>query len=179
VPNWIIAAAANTAASDSSNPFHFVTDFFKSPTWHFITYMAIFFVVVIWIAGAYWIFKDSRRRIDDWIIVVVCVLAGLVFGPVGWIVYAIARPPEYLVDVQEREMELHVLEGRMAEDSRCSFCKSPVKDDYLLCPNCGHRLRGSCPQCHRPIEPQWRVCPFCEADVHAAPAATEFDRAYQ
>ena len=50
-------------------------------------------LVALWLACAYWVFKDARRRIDDKIVLAVCVLTGLVFGPVGLIVYAIVRPP--------------------------------------------------------------------------------------
>jgi hypothetical protein len=171
VPHWIIAAAAT---SDSANPFQFVTDFFKSPTWHFVTLMFYFLVVVLWLACAYWVFKDARRRIDDKIILTVAVLTGLVFGPLGLIIYAIVRPPELLADRDSRELEMQMMEQRIQEESRCSFCKTPVRD-YLVCPTCGRRLRSTCAQCGRPLEPNWRVCPYCEADVRGAPSAV-YDR---
>jgi hypothetical protein len=172
VLHWIIAA---TSSTDSSNPFQPVTDFFKSPTWHFLTLMFYFLIAVLWIACAYWVFKDARRRIDDKIVIAVCVLTGIVFGPLGLIVYAIVRPPELLADRDERELEMQMMAQRLNEDSRCSFCKTPVKDDYLVCPTCGRRLRSTCGHCGKPLEPSWRVCPYCEADVHAAPA-TIYDR---
>ena len=109
MPLWIIVAAAKTTTtttSESSNPFQSVLDFFKSPTWHFITLMFFFFLVVLWIACAYWVFKDARRRIDDKIVLAVAVLTGIVFGPIGLIVYAIVRPPETLADRQEHELEV-------------------------------------------------------------------------
>jgi hypothetical protein len=170
LPHWIIAA---TASSDSSsNPFQSVTDFFKSPTWHFATLMFYFLLAVLWIACAYWVFKDARRRIDDKIVIGVCVLTGIVFGPLGLIVYAIVRPPELLADRDERELEMQMMSQRLNEDTCCSFCKTPVRDDYLVCPTCGRRLRSTCTSCGKPLEPSWRVCPYCEADVRAAPAAT-------
>jgi hypothetical protein len=172
VPHWIIAVAAKTT---DTNPFQSVTDFFQSPTWDFLVYMFYFLIVALWIAGAYWIFKDARRRIEDRIIIIVCVLAGVVFGPIGWLIYAISRPSEYLVDRRERELDLQMMEQRLTEEERCSFCKTPVHDDFLVCPSCGRRLRTTCPSCRRPIDPQWRVCPYGEADVRSAPAAV-YDR---
>ena len=172
MPHWIIAA---TSSSDSSNPFQSVTDFFKSPTWHFVTLMFYFLLVVLWLACAYWVFKDARRRIDDKIILTVAVLTGLVFGPLGLIIYAIVRPPELLADRDARELEMQMMEQRVQEESRCSFCKTPVRDDYLVCPTCARRLRSTCTQCGKPLEPNWRVCPYCEADVRGAPAAV-YDR---
>jgi hypothetical protein len=174
VPHWTIAAAKTTTTSDSSNPFHSVLDFFKSPTWHFFTLMSYFFLVVLWIACAYWVFKDARRRIDDKIVITVAVLTGIVFGPLGLIVYAIVRPAVTLADRREHELEVQMMEQRVNEDERCTFCKTPVRDDYLVCPTCGRRLRTSCPSCRKPIDPQWRVCPYCEADVQLASSA--YDR---
>lgn len=169
--HWTIAAKAE------SNPFQSVSDFFSSPTWHFILYMLVFFGLAIWLACAYWVYKDARRRVEDKVVLAVCVLTGLVFGPLGLIVYAIVRPPEYVADRRERELEMRMMEQRLTEQPRCSFCKSPVRDDYLLCPICGRRLRTTCPSCRKPVEPQWRVCPYCEADVHMSPVTT-YDSAY-
>jgi RNA polymerase subunit RPABC4/transcription elongation factor Spt4 len=137
--------------------------------------MFFFFAAVLWIACAYWVFKDARRRIDDKIVLAVAVLTGIVFGPVGLIVYAIVRPPETLAERREHELEVAMMESRIGGDEeRCSFCKTPVKGDYLVCPTCGRRLRTSCSSCRKPIDPQWRVCPYCEADVHTP--APVFDR---
>ena len=152
-----------------------MTDFFKSPTLHFITSMLVFFLIALWIACAYWVYKDARRRVDDKIVLAVCVLTGIVFGLLGLIVYTIVRPPELLSDRRERELEVQMMEQRIGESSRCSFCKTPVRDDYLVCPTCGHRLRSTCTSCGKPLEPSWRVCPYCEADVRG-PVAPVFDR---
>jgi len=175
VAHWIIAAASTTT-SDSSNPFQSVTDFFSSPTFHFISLMFYFFLAVLWIACAYWVFKDARRRVDDKVVLIVCVLTGIVFGPIGLIVYTIVRPPELLAERRERDLEMQMMEQRLTDEARCSFCKTPVKDDYLVCPTCGRRLRTTCTSCGKPVEPSWRVCPYCEADVHGLAAPTIYDR---
>jgi RNA polymerase subunit RPABC4/transcription elongation factor Spt4 len=106
------------------------------------------------------------------------VLTGIVFGPLGLIVYAIVRPPVLLADRREQELEMQMMEQRLGEESRCSFCKMPVRDDFLVCPTCGRRLRTTCASCGKPIEPSWRVCPYCETDVHRAmPPVSVYDRA--
>lgn len=166
MPQWTLLAA-------DENPFQSVSEFFSSSTWDFIVRVAVVFVVAIWLACAYWVFKDARRRIDDKVLIAVAALTGLVFGPLGLIVYAIVRPPEYLEDVRERELEVRMMEQRLADEQRCSFCKTPVRDDYLVCPTCGRRLRTVCRSCRRPVEPQWRLCPYCEAEVHGVPATAE------
>lgn len=174
MPFWTIVAAQTTKTTDSSNPFQSVLDFFESPTWHFVTLMFIFLLVVLWVACAFWIYKDARRRIDDKIVIAVAVLTGIVFGLIGLIVYAIVRPAETLAERKEHELEVQMMQQRIGEGEHCSFCKTPVREDYLVCPTCGRRLRTSCPSCRKPIDPQWRVCPFCEVDVQVAPPA--YDR---
>ena len=165
-------------AANNDNPFESVTDFFDSSTWDFLVLAFYFLLVAVWLACAFWVFKDARRRIEDRIVLTVAVLTGLVFGPFGALVYTIVRPPEYLEDVRERELEIRMMEQRLADQSRCSFCKTPVRDDYLVCPTCGRRLRSTCASCQRPIEPTWRVCPYCENEVGAATAAA-YDKVYR
>src|SRR6187401_3464077 len=64
--------------------------------------LTIFFVVVFWLATAYWVYKDARRRIEDpWLVAMATVL-GLVPPFVGPIVYLFFRPPEYIEDVRAR-----------------------------------------------------------------------------
>jgi hypothetical protein len=168
VSHAIIAAA--TAASNT-NPFQAFTDFLDSPAWRFVIYLVYFCGAAIWLAGAFWIFKDARRRIEDPIVVGVCVAAGLVFGPIAWIVYAIARPSEYTDDRRVREFDLRMMEQSLTQESRCSYCKAPVRDDYLVCPSCARRLRTPCRSCRRPLEPTWHVCPYCEADAGSSAVA--------
>ena len=93
------------------------------------------------------------------------------------LVYTIVRPPEYLDDVRERELEMRMMEQRLASEERCPFCRTPTREDYLVCPTCGRRLRTVCQSCRRPVDPQWRVCPYCEAEVHSG--AGEFETAYR
>jgi hypothetical protein len=161
------------AATDSTDPFGSIKSFFRSSTWHFLVLMFWFFLVVVWLSCAYWVYKDARRRIDDKVVIVVAVLTGLVFGPFGLFVYAILRPPEYLEDARERELEMRMLEQRLDGDTHCPFCKTAVKDDYLVCPHCMRRLRDVCPSCRRPIEPDWRICPYCEKQIPQTQAPTQ------
>lgn len=164
-------------AQTENDPLQSVTDFFESATWDFIVLLFYFFAIVVWLACAYWVFKDARRRIDDKLVLAVAALTGLVFGPLGALVYAIVRPPEYLEDVRERELEIRMMEQRLAGEEHCPYCRTPTREDYLVCPTCGRRLRTVCPSCRRPVDPQWRVCPYCEAEVHGG--APTYESAYR
>jgi len=129
------------------------------------------FLVVVWLALVYWTFADARRRIADPMIVGCCALASLLFPFVGTVVYMIVRPPEYLDDVRERELEMQAAEARLhqLDYSLCPHCDYVVERDMLRCPNCLRRLKDPCPNCRKPLDPAWRICPYCEAELAAPP----------
>jgi hypothetical protein len=135
--------------------------------------LIILFLVVIWLALVYWTYADARRRIADPLLVGCATVAAL-FPFVGTLVYMIVRPPEYLDDVRERELEIQAAEARLVELGvrLCPHCDNEVERDYLRCPNCMRKLKDPCPSCGKPLDPMWKICPFCEADVEAAPAPT-------
>jgi hypothetical protein len=134
--------------------------------------LIILFLVVIWLALVYWTYADARRRIADPMLIG-CATAASLFPFVGTLVYMIVRPPEYLDDVRERELEIQAAEARLAElgYQLCPHCEYEVEKDFLRCPNCMRKLRDPCPSCGKPLDPTWKMCPFCEADLGApAPA---------
>src|SRR5580692_8444765 len=125
--------------------------------------LVVLFLAVIWLALLYWTFADARRRIADPVLVA-CATAASLFPFVGTIVYMIVRPPEYLEDVRERDLEMAAAEARLAQLSyfACEHCGTEVEKDYLICPSCHARLRESCDNCHRALEMNWTLCPYCE-----------------
>jgi Double zinc ribbon len=135
-------------------------------------------VAVFWLALAYWTFKDARRRIADPWLVGMATLLGLV--PIlGTLVYMLFRPPEYLEDVRERDLEIKAMEARLSHrELRCPVCRSTVDASFLVCPVCTTRLKQACTNCRAPLEPLWQVCPFCETpiDPTAATAASTLRR---
>ena len=131
--------------------------------------LLILFLVVIWLALIYWTYQDARRRIADPMLVGCATLAS-VFPFVGTIVYMIVRPPEYLDDVRERELEMQGAEARLHElhTHLCPYCDHFVQADFLRCPHCLRKLKDPCVNCSKPLDPQWTVCPFCEHEVPGA-----------
>jgi hypothetical protein len=133
--------------------------------------LLILFLVVIWLALVYWTYADARRRIADPLLVG-CATAASLFPFVGTIVYLIVRPPEYLEDVREREIEIAAAEARLAstEHLRCQYCGFEVEKAFLRCPSCLRRLKEPCTVCGKPLDPRWKICPYCEAEVGQVPA---------
>ena len=104
--------------------------------------LALFFFVVFWVATAYWVYKDARRRIEDpWMVGMATVL-GAIPPFIGPIIYMFFRPPEYLEDVRERELEIKAMEKRLAlRDLHCPVCRAEVDATFLVCPVCTSALQ--------------------------------------
>src|ERR687883_1354485 len=123
--------------------------------------LLVLFLIVIYVALIYYTFADARRRIEDPMLVG-CATAASLFPFVGTIVYMIVRPPEYLADVRERELEIAAAEARLAQLGYhlCPHCDYEVERDFLRCPNCMRKLKDPCSNCGKPLDPSWKVCPF-------------------
>ena len=133
--------------------------------------LLLLFLGVLYLALVYWTFADARRRIADPLLVACATMASL-FPFVGTIVYTIVRPPEYLEDRRERELEIAAAEARLAQmdELHCPQCDYEVEKSFLRCPSCLKRLREPCASCSKPLDPRWKICPYCEAEVGQAPA---------
>ncbi len=142
-----------------------VNDFFDSGTWLVIRNLLLFFAVVFWLAIGYWVYKDARRRIEDPWLVVMATILGLVPPYFGALVYMLFRPPEYLEDIRERDLEIKEMEERLGGQGRCPVCRAEVDSSYLVCPVCTTRLRQACDTCKAPLDPLWQVCPYCERPI--------------
>ena len=143
-----------------------VHSFFHSGTWKALELALIAFVVVFWLATVFWVWKDASRRIDDDRLLALATLIGAVPPFVGPLIYMLFRPPEYLEDVRERELEIRAIESRLGgPDLKCTVCGCEIEPDFLVCPVCTTKLRSACTECSRPLEPAWQVCPYCEAPV--------------
>ncbi|MEX2464624.1 MAG: hypothetical protein WD428_01990, partial [Gaiellaceae bacterium] len=102
----VLFAQTTTTSPQDDETFGAIRDFFDSEVWLVIRNVFLFFLVVFWLAAAYWVYKDARRRIEDpWLLAMAVALG--IFPPfVGPLLYMLFRPPEYLEDVRERELEI-------------------------------------------------------------------------
>src|SRR6204780_515276 len=104
--------------------------------------LLILFVAVLYLSLIYWTYADARRRILDPMLVG-CATAASLFPFVGTIVYLILRPPEYLEDVRERELEIQAAEARLRQldHSLCPYCDYRIEHDFIRCPSCLRKLK--------------------------------------
>lgn len=150
-----------------------ISDFFNSGTWLVIRNLLIFFAVVFWASLGYWVYKDARRRVGDPLLVALATLVGLVPPYLGPFVYMLFRPPEYLEDVRERELEIRAMEERLAAaELRCPVCRSRVESSFLVCPVCTTQLKQACTTCKAPLEALWQICPHCSTPIEPATIAS-------
>jgi RNA polymerase subunit RPABC4/transcription elongation factor Spt4 len=141
-------------------------------TWSAVGNLVLAAGVLFWIASAYWVYKDARRRIDDPWLVGLATFIGLVPPFVGPFIYMLFRPPESLEDIRERELEIRAIEDGLAQRTQCPVCRTPVERTFLVCPVCTTKLRQACANCKAPLDPIWQVCPYCTAPVAAAEPTT-------
>ena len=129
--------------------------------------LLILCLVVVWLSIVYWTYADARRRIEDPMLIGCAAAASLFFPFVGTIVYMIVRPPEYIDDVRERELEIAAASARLqqVEQMACPYCDFEIEKTFLRCPSCLRRLKEPCGTCGRPLDPRWKICPYCEAEV--------------
>jgi len=126
----------------------------------------ILMIVVVWFALIVYTYLDARRRISDPFLVA-CATVGSFFPYIGTAVYAIVRPPEFLEDAHERELEIRAAELRVRQltEASCPKCEYPVEKSFLRCPQCQSRLKDPCQSCGKPVDPRWALCPYCETPI--------------
>ena len=146
------------------------TDFFSTRAWSVTRASLISVGAVFWLAIGFWTFKDARRRIRSPWLVALATLLGLFPPYLGALVYMLFRPPEYLDEVRERELEIQAIEERLrAGRTECPVCRADIESSFLVCPVCTTRLKEACATCKAPLEALWQVCPFCETPVSRRP----------
>jgi hypothetical protein len=128
--------------------------------------LLVLMLVVVWLALIVYTYLDAKRRIADPFLVGCATLASFI-PYLGTAVYAIVRPPEFLEDAHERELEIKAAELRVRqlEELTCQGCGYPIEKSYLRCPQCQRRLKDPCQSCGKPVDPRWSLCPHCEAPL--------------
>jgi hypothetical protein len=128
--------------------------------------LLVLMLVVVWLALIVYTYLDAKRRISDSFLVGCATLASFI-PYIGTAVYVIVRPPEFLEDAHERELEIRAAELRVRqlEEVTCQGCGYPIEKSYLRCPQCQRRLKDPCQSCGKPVDPRWSLCPHCETPL--------------
>src|SRR4051794_2825002 len=143
-------------------------DFFASPPVQFVLQAIAIYLVVLWLAGAYWAFRDMQHRTENPILPYVAASFVIVFTPIFFplaiFVYKIIRPHEKIGEVYERNLAEEALLAEVESIHHCPGCHRRVNDEWIICPTCRTRLNRVCPNCSRLVGLDWSLCAWCGKD---------------
>jgi RNA polymerase subunit RPABC4/transcription elongation factor Spt4 len=126
------------------------------------------YLVVLWIASAYWAFRDMQQRSDNAILPYVVAAGIILFTPFLFVfaiwVYKIVRPHEKIGEVWERNLAEEALLAEVEAIHHCPTCERRVNDEWIICPTCRTRLNRVCPNCSRLVGLDWSLCAWCGKD---------------
>ena len=126
------------------------------------------YLIVIWLATAYWAFRDMQQRSDNAFLPYLAAAGIILFTPIFFVlavwVYKIVRPHEKIGEVWERNLAEEALLAEVEAIHHCPACEKRIDDEWILCPNCRTRLKRVCPNCSRLVGMDWSLCAWCGKD---------------
>ena len=145
-----------------------IEDFVSSPVIQFGLRAIAVYLVVLWIASAYWAFRDMQQRSDNAILPYLVAAGIILFTPIFFIlavwVYKIVRPHEKIGEVWERNLAEEALLAEVEAIRHCPTCERRVNEEWIICPSCRTRLNRVCPNCSRLVGLDWSLCAWCGKD---------------
>ncbi len=159
-----------------------IGDFFASPIVQLALLAIGAYLVVLWVATAYWAFRDMQQRSDNVILPYLVATGIILMTPVFFIfgvwIYKIIRPHEKIGEIWERNLAEEALLAEVESIHHCPTCERRVNDEWIICPSCRTRLNRVCPNCSRLVGLDWSLCAWCGKDferreVAAAAAPAE------
>ena len=152
--------------------------FFGNPAVQLVLRAAAVYFVGLWLASAYWAFRDLQGRTDNPVAPYLAASLIIVFTPVffvlGVVIYRIVRPHERIGDVNERALAEEALLNEVESVTHCPGCHRRINDEWLICPSCRTRLNRVCPNCSRLVGLEWSLCAWCGKDFERREVAAAF-----
>jgi hypothetical protein len=132
--------------------------------------------VVLWLAAAYWAFRDMQLRTENpvapyFAAAFVIVFTPLLF-PLAIFAYRIVRPQERIGEIYERNLAEEAMLAEIETIRHCPSCDRRIHADWIICPTCRTRLNRVCPNCARLVGLDWSLCAWCGRDFERADAIT-------
>ena len=149
-----------------------IADFFNgvlgNPTIQLGFQLIGLYVVLLWLATAYWAYRDLTSRTANPVLPYLAAALIIVFTPVFFVfavfAYRIIRPSETIAEANERALAEEAMLVEVEQQAHCANCHRRVERDWIICPTCRNRLRRVCPNCSRMVELDWSLCAWCGKD---------------
>lgn len=142
--------------------------FFQNPVVQFALQAMLVYVVILWLAAAYWAFRDMQLRSENPVLpyfaAALIVLFTPVLFPFGVVVYRIVRPQEKIGEVYERNLAEEALLAEVESIRTCPGCSRRINEEWIICPSCRTRLNRVCANCGRLVGLDWSLCAWCGKD---------------
>ena len=142
--------------------------FFANPIVTFALQSIAVYIVILWLAAAYWAFRDMQLRSENPVLPYLAAALIVLFTPVlflfGVIVYRIVRPQEKIGEVYERNLAEEALLAEVESIKTCPGCHRRIADEWIICPSCRTRLNRVCANCGRLVGLDWSLCAWCGKD---------------
>ena len=126
------------------------------------------YIVIVWLAAAFWAFRDMQLRTANPILPYLAAAFVIGFTPVLFLfavaIYKIVRPQERLGEAYERGLAEEALLAEIDAIEHCATCGRKVHEEWILCPTCRTRLKRVCPNCNRLVGFEWSLCAWCGRD---------------
>ena len=133
------------------------------------------YLVIVWLASAFWAFRDMQQRSDNAILPYLAAAGIILFSPLFFVlavwVYKIVRPHEKIGEVWERNLAEEALLAEVEAIHHCPTCERRIDDEWIICPTCRTRLNRVCPNCSRLVGLDWSLCAWCGKDFERRPIA--------
>ena len=121
----------------------------------------VLMIVVVWLALIVYTYLDASRRISDPFLVG-CATIGSFFPYIGTAVYAIVRPPEFLEDAHERELEIRAAELRVRQltEALLPQLRIPGREELPALPPVPAPAQGPLPELRQAGRPALGALPL-------------------
>jgi len=150
--------------------------FFSNPIVQLAIQAIAIYIVILWLAAAYWAFRDMQLRSENPVLPYLAAALIILFTPVlflaGVIVYRVVRPQEKIGEVYERNLAEEALLAEVETIKTCPSCSRRVNDEWIICPTCRTRLNRVCANCGRLVGLDWSLCAWCGKDFERADLAS-------
>jgi hypothetical protein len=131
------------------------------------------YVVILWLATAFWAYQDMKSRTSNPILPFLAAALIVAFTPVLFIfaaiIYRIIRPHERVGEAHERMLAEEAMLAEVEQLDHCVGCGRRIVEGWMVCPTCRTRLRRPCSSCGKLAGADWIVCAWCGVDFERQP----------